>query len=403
MNNQAAHMDTVDDLIFQQSQLSCPLECQPHRPLPSSHQYRDLNSIDFTDYDQHPYVDIFNTPLDLVSFEGLPAMLPAPTPASQPVKTRKKPGPKPNPSTPYFRKEKNRVAQRAFRARKEERLRNMEHTIENYRTQCRSKDKEIVKLKREVITQKAQVSYLKGLVLSLHVLLVKHKLIFPDCLPYMNDTDLDKIVSGIPHVREVYRTARSIHEKEMKEYLKMLDEGQEYQYQQRRSSPVSSAASGIIDSQDEDLSSPLYGAEKSSDHALYASSDERTVIPDNIEYSSALYVSSSPSSSLDPNALKRKGAIHSLQQQLRFQSKLLNLSSYNTGLQPTILQRIIPHDARIDLLPGGVMRDKMIIFKDFVDYDHCFSILVNGSTFHGTDPLNPDHWVLPVKFMREYW
>ncbi|CAO3590383.1 unnamed protein product [Absidia cylindrospora] len=48
---------------------------------------------------------------------------------------------------------------------------------------------------------------------------------------------------------------------------------------------------------------------------------------------------------------------------------------------PTDLQLAIPHDARIDSVPGPLMRDHMILFQGFYDANALFSFLIKQSVF----------------------
>ncbi|KAF1796002.1 hypothetical protein FB192DRAFT_1463646 [Mucor lusitanicus] len=72
-------------------------------------------------------------------------------------------------------------------------------------------------------------------------------------------------------------------------------------------------------------------------------------------------------------------------------------------LTPTELQRKIPHDPRIDLIPGPTMRDFMIIFQDFYDANELFNFLLESAMFIGGELGNPDCWFVPPNFIRKYW
>ncbi|ORX57029.1 hypothetical protein DM01DRAFT_1334583 [Hesseltinella vesiculosa] len=105
-------------------------------------------------------------------------------------------------------------------------------------------------------------------------------------------------------------------------------------------------------------------------------------------------------------SMSSMGAIQRIRLQLRVQSTLSRMSSDNLPsdrLQPTLLQLSIPHDPRIDLIPAPQMRDRMIIFRDQMDYDKCFSMLLNGAIYHGGDPTLSQSWELPPSFHSEYW
>ncbi|CDS12781.1 hypothetical protein LRAMOSA04965 [Lichtheimia ramosa] len=71
--------------------------------------------------------------------------------------------------------------------------------------------------------------------------------------------------------------------------------------------------------------------------------------------------------------------------------------------EPTELQRNVPHDIRIDVIPGAMMRDQMILFQDYYDANELFNFLFNTAMFMGGSPGNQDHWFVPPSFLRKYW
>ncbi|ORX54520.1 hypothetical protein DM01DRAFT_1335653 [Hesseltinella vesiculosa] len=78
-------------------------------------------------------------------------------------------------------------------------------------------------------------------------------------------------------------------------------------------------------------------------------------------------------------------------------------ASIMTLWPPTELQRNVPHDARIDYVPGAVMRDLMIVYQNFYDANDLFNLLVQESRFMGGELGNPDRWVVPPRFLQQYW
>ncbi|KAF7730599.1 hypothetical protein EC973_001981 [Apophysomyces ossiformis] len=70
---------------------------------------------------------------------------------------------------------------------------------------------------------------------------------------------------------------------------------------------------------------------------------------------------------------------------------------------PTELQRTIPHDTRIDVVPGAAMRDHMILFQDFYDANELFNYLLESATFLGGELGNPDCWIISPSFLSKYW
>lgn len=67
------------------------------------------------------------------------------------------------------------------------------------------------------------------------------------------------------------------------------------------------------------------------------------------------------------------------------------------------LQRKIPHDPRIDVIPGPVMRDYMIIFQDYYDANEIFNFLLDQAMFMGGELGNPDCWFIPPAFISKWW
>ncbi|KAI7854055.1 hypothetical protein BDC45DRAFT_569598 [Circinella umbellata] len=82
---------------------------------------------------------------------------------------------------------------------------------------------------------------------------------------------------------------------------------------------------------------------------------------------------------------------------------LQNASKDPTLFTPTELQRTIPHDRRIDIIPWPPLRDHMILFQDFYDVDDMFDILVENAVFTGGEIGNPDCWLVPKRFLVKYW
>ncbi|CAO3626545.1 unnamed protein product [Cunninghamella blakesleeana] len=94
-------------------------------------------------------------------------------------------------------------------------------------------------------------------------------------------------------------------------------------------------------------------------------------------------------------------ALHILRLQLKISSLIGEKVHY--ALCPTALQRLIPHDIRIDYVPAGSIRDKMIIFQDYFDMDECFQLLTSHSIFVGGDIRDCRNWVLDPIVTEKYW
>ncbi|CAO3622639.1 unnamed protein product [Cunninghamella blakesleeana] len=89
---------------------------------------------------------------------------------------------------------------------------------------------------------------------------------------------------------------------------------------------------------------------------------------------------------------------------VNFITSMNNGKSFNESVYtPTELQRHVPHDARIDYVPGPLMRDHMIMFQGYYDANALFSFLISQSVFLGGDLGNPDCWFVPPSFFQTYW
>ncbi|KAI8990145.1 hypothetical protein BDB01DRAFT_780175 [Pilobolus umbonatus] len=87
-------------------------------------------------------------------------------------------------------------------------------------------------------------------------------------------------------------------------------------------------------------------------------------------------------------------------------NKMRGLKDQNNNrylLTPTELQRKVPHDPRIDVIPGSMMRDYMIIFQDYYDANELFNFLIEHAVFIGGELGNPDCWFVPPQFISKYW
>ncbi|KAI8061454.1 hypothetical protein BC940DRAFT_336970 [Gongronella butleri] len=90
---------------------------------------------------------------------------------------------------------------------------------------------------------------------------------------------------------------------------------------------------------------------------------------------------------------------------LRLQLKLGSIigAKIQYALTPTALQRVIPHDIRIDYVPAGSIRDRMIIFQKYYDLDDLFQQLTSQSMFVGGDIRNMRNWVFDQSVTDKFW
>ncbi|KAK4516598.1 uncharacterized protein ATC70_011573 [Mucor velutinosus] len=371
----------------------------------------------------------------------------------QPIKIRKKPGRKPNPASPALRKAQNRAAQRAFRERKERHLKDLEGTIRQLREQRNSAVKELNQTKSKMDAYRAENWYLKGVVLTLQFVCLHHNIHIPTHSPYLTEEALSEMAKTTPHAIEAYvnaytrnninlkptmaahfanspanskdspeqATYNAADDEDEQDDTEMMDESNQHEDDQddeyseqktsesnatgyRRHSSLSSDTPYHVKVEEEDDDETMAQwikqhnenkklrdqAKKDKEEASKSKKDDGTSTEENGD----------DDKQPNPSSIS---AIQRIRLQLRVQSTISNIGKSSVRLQPTILQLAIPHDPRIDLIPTPHMRDRMIIFRDQMDYDRCFAMLLNGALYHGGDPTMSASWELPAEFFSEFW
>lgn len=355
---------------------------------------------------------------------------------SQPIKIRKKPGRKPNPASPALRKAQNRAAQRAFRERKERHLRDLETTIHTMREQRTAMSKELKQLKSDLDGCKTENWYLRGIVLTLQFVCLHHNIEIPYHAPYLSESALSEMALTSPHAIEAYVNAYMKNNAELKKSVSThmtsadryateehhLDEQEEEALRQTERGNSVFSDNKTVDEvpalyiNDDGLARGSASPQQSTQHtdgdsAMEDASGASEVKVEPSGDTAEQWLSAADRMAEKKTAEEAKGestsslaAIQRLRMQLRVQSTLNQFGQLpSVRLQPTLLQLAVPHDPRIDLIPTAHMRDRMIIFRDIMDYDHCFNILLNGATYHGGDPTLAGNWELPADFFSEYW
>ncbi|KAI8084014.1 uncharacterized protein B0P05DRAFT_458047, partial [Gilbertella persicaria] len=265
---------------------------------------------------------------------------------------RKKPGRKPNPDSPALRKAQNRAAQRAFRERKERHLRDLEATIRNLREERNAATRELESIKRQMEGYKTENWYLKGLVLTFQFLCCISRVHVPPHAPYLSEEALKEFAQTAPDAVEAYVSAYAKNNKDIKTTVLQRI----YQEQEEEETPL----------KEQPKPSPL----------------ETQDTPPNTNINSSM------------------DAIQYIRSKLNIDPEQ---DASVEVLRPTILQLAIPHDPRIALIPVPHLRDRMILFRNLMDNDRCFSILLNGSVYHGGDPTLAANWELPDELFSEFW
>lgn len=368
----------------------------------------------------------------------------------QPIKIRKKPGRKPNPASPALRKAQNRAAQRAFRERKERHLKDLEGTIRQLREQRNSAVKELNQTKSKMDAYRAENWYLKGVVLTLQFVCLHHNIHIPTHSPYLTEEALSEMAKTTPHAIEAYvnaytrnninlkptmaahfansstndkdspeqQTYNDVDDEDDQDDTDMMDdtiqdeEDQDDEYSEqkasesnsnyedyRRNSSLSSDTPYHVKLEEEDDETMTQWLKQHNENkrlknqAKKEKEEATSKKDDNVE-------ENDDDKQPNPSSIS---AIQRIRLQLRVQSTISNVGKSAARLQPTILQLAIPHDPRIDLVPTPHMRDRMIIFRDQMDYDRCFAMLLNGALYHGGDPTMSASWELPAEFFSEFW
>lgn len=348
----------------------------------------------------------------------------------QPVKVRKKPGRKPNPASPALRKAQNRAAQRAFRERKERHLRDLESTIKSLREKHHATTKELQSTQAMLDSYRVENWYLKGVVLTLQFVCMHHHILIPSHSPYLSEEALSEMAHSSPHAIESYVNAYTLNNVNLKPamashfannaYVNNMDgteRNENMQHEENETnttqepatpspSPPSSESITIKHEDSEDEDGTGFQQQQQQQQSVMLQQQQQQQ-PKDLNPWQHHQQSPAPPLLQEPlvEAPQSLSAIQKLRLQLRVQSRMVMSDCPKSAarLQPTLLQLAIPHDSRIDLIPAPHMRDRMIIFRDQMDYDRCFSLLLNGAVQYGDDPTLAQNWELPAEFFSEFW
>ncbi|KAI8099115.1 uncharacterized protein BX664DRAFT_256435 [Halteromyces radiatus] len=364
---------------------------------------------------------------------GIPNSPPKLDDQGQPIKIRKKPGRKPNPASPALRKAQNRAAQRAFRERKERHLRDLELTIRSLRDQRNNAVKEMHGMKSKLDAFKAETWYLKGVVLTLQFVCLHHNIHIPTHSPYLTEETLAEMAKTAPHAIEAYVNAYTRNNTNLKPTMASHISNTRHE-QNMTTDDIDRAKwarkSDFLDSLQQQKqqssksaqndTSALYKERSEEDISMAQWLQQQGITEQHIGQMAAIGDGPPSSNQQQQSAegttdkqtqpdqhekeqVQNLTAIQRIRLQLRIQSALSSHSGNSERLQPTILQLAIPHDPRIDLIPTPHMRDRMIIFRDQINYDECFDLLLNGTRYHGGDPTQSENWEMDPSFIQEYW
>ncbi|CEI97817.1 hypothetical protein RMCBS344292_11942 [Rhizopus microsporus] len=335
----------------------------------------------------------------------------------QRIKKKKRPGRKPNPPTVEKRRAQNRASQRAYRER--ENQRKQEHEKERM---CFLK--EIQALKRKLAQTQYEANYLRAMVLHFTLTMLAEKgsvphLFVDEDAANTASYDIKQTTSSNPPLLEIIlenkrivdltqalynicQVKNAVHHK--KKFYKFP---QDYV-------PLNSESQQIEATFPTQPLDPKLGFnQQQEDEALLADTlatqeeDEMITTEQN-----QLTIHKKPLKGviLQPPSLKTADdfvhmpplqAVHITKLQL----KIASIMGPNTqlALAPTTLQKLIPHDLRIDYIPGPSLRDRMILFQDYFDVDECFQYLTQSTVFTGGDVRVPRNWRTGSDYTSKFW
>ncbi|KAF7301421.1 hypothetical protein MIND_00707400 [Mycena indigotica] len=73
-----------------------------------------------------------------------------------------------------------------------------------------------------------------------------------------------------------------------------------------------------------------------------------------------------------------------------------------SSLRPTLVQRTVPHESVIDRILHPELRDRMILLRGRFDLVDCLLDYRNAVTIHGDDVLAHTNWEISEKWLRQY-
>ncbi|KAI9311562.1 hypothetical protein BX666DRAFT_941165 [Dichotomocladium elegans] len=285
----------------------------------------------------------------------------------EPVRPRKRPGRKPNPPTLAQRKAQNRAAQRAFRARKRQEMREAELSTQRSNWMRDQAMLEAAEWKSKAEALRVECEYLKGVLLT-------YKLV---C--HANQIDVPRVDPENPPLALFLDATSGLIREAMEDKEAQKNEGE----------PSSTGVLVATATETTTPAAPIQEEDKLdvASVAPVLASHLETPFLQELVMADILTTSPSPPAPGDmllPEPATRQKTIVAL-------------------FPPTYLQRTIPHDTRIDLIPGAALRDHLILFQDFYDTNDLFNILVKEALFIGDDIGDPDCWTVPAHFIQKYW
>ncbi|KAL0086484.1 hypothetical protein J3Q64DRAFT_1677467 [Phycomyces blakesleeanus] len=359
----------------------------------------------------------------------------------RPTRPRKKPGRKPNPPSPAQRKAQNRAAQRAFRERKHREIKDAEATIKRCAQARDEALRETRRLKRKTKALLYELNYLKGIILTFKIICLANNIDVPKigCTGQTDEFGTEILcfskTPDIPQALELYLDDKghiiSFPTDEFSLYqptattmtattatettattATMTDIIQDPNYL----TTFHDSFSGFYPEADFDeyFGQQLFGSdmviegegegECENDGGEKIGEGDGDELPEIDARTGLPRITTEPTP--DPPVFHGKKMLPPMtpMQALDYLRVQKNIDKGGRTLfTPTELQRTIPHDTRIDLVPGSEMRDHMIMFQDYYDANELFDYLVESAMFLGGEMGNPDCWFVSPQFLGQYW
>jgi len=352
----------------------------------------------------------------------------------KPIRPKKKPGRKPNPPSPAQRKAQNRAAQRAFRERKQREMREAEHTIRRTVHARETALKDLAEAQKRIRQLEYEANHLKGLLLTYKVACFSHGVDVPKLWAeaggttdaYGADVLSYSKCKATPHALELYldkncHIVTDTNDDEQSQVYKPIPgafpgadldpENMQLTLSPNFPIPLPLTANHLEALLNCNIFPSLVQQLNAGDLKFFTNPSIETTSPTGAARESSVAKEEPMDDDAEMWRLKQESdggykvlppmtpvdALRIMRQERDGSGKSFVL------FEPTELQMTVPHDIRIDIVPGAAMRDRMILFRDFYDANDLFTMLLECSFFLGGQIADPDCWYVPPAFLKKYW
>ncbi|OZJ03428.1 hypothetical protein BZG36_03585 [Bifiguratus adelaidae] len=344
--------------------------------------------------------------------------LASPTPSSDDVEEQPrkgKPGRKPQPPNPALRKAQNRAAQKAFRKRRIEHMKQLEQDVGGYKGENMRLREENRELTLRVEDLSKEIRILKGL---LGQEAQRRREAREKALNEANQTnktfDLSQFQTNYANVPGLASGVES-----MSINIPATDDMSLPLFDNLAYPDLTGLDSTLFDNM-----APLPPPPLLTNQAMQQASPSPDMLfltpgapksPLNNVAGSAgtpgvqRSITTNPALFTNPNlVLETPGPAHLPQpiyeQYEELRGRILFLcKQFNTVIAPpTALQQLVPHDPRINLIPTAGSRDKLIVHQDSYDLTDCLSILMSSARYLGGDISDKRQWAFADVWCERY-